>query len=286
LRTLAQHAFRLSLDHHVIEPEEHLRITTLPDKTCIAVLMYPGHPGGRLELQAPVLAFFPAAYLINVRFVNYQGTLASGFLGEHWPDTISFVQGAPPPASSPSAWADASGTNAFKMQLGTAWVHTNWLLLCAVLLLTQPAGRILILLSAPVLAWLLLCFFWVLHSLLFPWRIPEPALCVPFIFLCWRAARHSREVIGLTVGAWATGILNAVYDIQHIAPEDFGQSVAVVTEYGLGFIVSLATVFLILTPLILECKKHAAFQTHWTPALCWLAAILSLLLPLEDIRLP
>ena len=283
LRKLAQHAFTLSLDHQVVEPLKIPKVTTLPDKTCIVTFVYPGRPNGYLELQAPVLQYFPPAYLLNVRIVNYTGTMASGFLGEHWPDNLTYVQGANSGTNPASSWADPAIMNAFKMQLRTAWINTNWLLLCLVLLFTQRAKRIILLLSVPLFCWLSFCFLWVVHAIIFPWRIPELALCIPFIFLCWRAAKHPHEVVWLTLGAWATGILNAAYDIQHITLEDFGQTIPVFAEYGSGFVVSLATVFLVLTPVVMECKKFPGIQVNWTPNICWLAAALSMLLPLGNL---
>jgi len=282
-------AFDLKLDGKQVQPITAPQLTISPNKNCRVMLIYPGHPGAHLELRIPVLQYLPDSYLMNYEIINSRDismALRGSILGRKglFPEVVQYTQASangstPTPPSSVKSSSSAS----FKSEIGAAWINYNWLFICVVLLLMQMPKRIVLLIVTMMACWIFLCLLWVSANYKFPYHIPELALALPTVLLCWITIRHPEKYVWLTLVTLAAGMLNACYDLQQIPLSNLDKATPALIGLCLGFISGMVLVLVVLVPLLWECKKFPEFQTAWAPRICWIIAGLAVLVPLQKL---
>jgi len=276
LSDIALSAFDLSVDGEKVQPEL-LTLTLYPNKSCAVVLRYPGRPGRKADLRAPILRYLPSSYILNVRLSSSTGVTGVRF-GAAYPPVVHFVQGVDNVVRPP---APPRFSKAFLSEVGTAWVNNNWILLGIVLLLLGQPKQIAALVASIVVCWILLCFATVILDWKFHWKIPEFTLCLPTVLLCLISLKCRARSVWFTVVTVAAGLLNACYDIQQIPVSDPAQTVNTLIGLSLGFVGGIALVLIVVVPLWWECRKYPGFQEHWAPKIAWAVALLAVFLPLQ-----
>jgi len=76
-------------------------------------------------------------------------------------------------------------------------------------------------------------------------------------------------------------MLNACYDVQQIPLENIDKAVPALIGLSLGFAGGMGLVLLVLLPLLWECKKYPPFQTEWAPKICWVVAVIAIVVPVQ-----
>jgi hypothetical protein len=271
LSELALGAFDLRIDGRPVPPAKIASLTIAPNKFCTAKVIYPGRPGGHLEVRAPVLKYLPPAVVINFSVMGMGRTsrAVTGDLtaeGGPFPDVIRYQEVAEGgDTSMPSETAPA---NFFKNAVRIPWINLNWLLIVLILFLTQGPAQVLTVTGVMTGAWWLLCV------LRLPWQMPELVAGLATALVGAMAAMRPGRSLALAFAACAAGLVNTVCDLQQLrSAEWFGSC--------LGFTTGMASVLAVLGALLWECKKYPEFDREWAPRLCWFSAALAVLLPIQ-----
>jgi hypothetical protein len=274
LSEIALGAFDFKVDGQTVQPTL-LKLTTYPNKSCLVLLSYPGHPRSQVELRAPVLKYFPKGYFFSVSFWGSAGKQGALF-GTNFPPVAHFVQGdLPRPQTKPFFSKD------FISEWGAAWVNYNWILTCLVLLLMQKPKQIAVLIASIMLGWVSLCFAAALFDCKLSYKLSQMALCIPTVLVCIICVQYPKRGVLLTLVTVAAGLLNAYYDIQQIPLSVPAQTVNALVGVALGFTGGIALVLLVLVPIWWECKKFPGFQENWAPKISWIVTALAVFLPLQ-----
>jgi hypothetical protein len=279
LGRVAQAAFLVKLRNQPLPTPKVSQIIVLPDKTCLIILTYPVQGNGPLEVRAPVLRLLPPNYLINVRFMDPSGKIGSTLLDRNSPPLIASVKGEGTGALQNLAYGSGNPFRmAFTMELGTAWVHTDWILLGIILLVANPIRRAALLLLALIVLRVLLIHLALVLGVAFPWRIPASLLCLPVIVIAALATRPGDKRLPLTAAALAAGLIYTAYDLQFLPPEERVSSLASWIGYQSGFLAGflLALVIVFLIGLELNKSIQSRADWWWRGKICWSAAAVSL----------
>lgn len=274
LREIAQTAFTVSVDGRVVEPAL-LSLTLYPNKSCLVLLSFPGHSGSKVDFRAPVLQYFPPAYFLSISFSSGK-RMTGAYFGKQFPPVAHFVQGdVPAPPSKPLFSQD------FIAEFGAAWVNYNWILSCVVLLLMRHPKQIFGLIATIVTCWIFLCVASTLFDYKLPFKVPQIALCIPTLLLCFICVKYPRQWALLTLVTLMAGLLNACYDIEQIPLSVPAQTANALAGLALGFAGGIALVLFVLIPLWWECRKYPGFEKIWAPKISWAVAALAVFLPIQ-----
>ncbi len=282
LTDLAFAAFTLTIDGREAPPTGIAELTPAPDGGCFVTLLYRGHRKGRLELRDNLLPVYPASYVMNYEIYNpwARAEGVSGyFTGGAASPVISYTQrgsGSPPTMLS---WLDGTPVALFKSELRAAWINANWLLMCLLLLLTQFPRRALRLGLALIAGWVLPTLLWLGCDAQLPFALPAIVPGLATVAICLLTRRAGLNFAWIAGGLAAAGILDACYDIQQTTLERPAPTPGNLLGFALGFVASLALIFLIGIPLVGECRRQPGFTTKWAPKICWGLAALALILP-------
>ena len=163
------------------------------------------------------------------------------------------------------------------MELSTAWIHTDWILLALLLMFSNPERRTFLLLGALILVRVCIVQLTLTFGLGLPWRIPANVLCLPIIILAWLANRSPDKKYMATVTAVAAGLLLTLYDLQFLAfPAPAPLILPVLFGYQIGFLAGLFAALSVLYPINMELKKSLQFHNEWRPRICWALAAISI----------
>jgi hypothetical protein len=279
LSRVAETAFVLKLRQRRLDPPNVSQILVLPDKTCLIILSYPVEGNGPLEVRAPVLRLLPPNYLINVRFIGANGKVGSSLIERTSPPLMAFVAGGGQAGSAGGApsGADNPFRAAFTTELGTAWVHTNWILLGILLLVSNPLRRAGFLLALVMVLRGLLVHLALALGFSFPWLIPAYLLCLPVIVMAAFAARPRPGLSWLAVAAAGSSLIYTAYDLQFLPAGEPGSPPAILFGYQSGFLAGFLLALAVVFVIGLELNK--SLQVHrdwWRRRICWAAAGISL----------
>jgi len=274
LSDFVQVAFDFKINGQTVQPTL-MSLTCYPNKSCLVVMSYPGHPRSKVDLEAPVLKYFPKGYFLSVSVSGSKG-IKGFFFGRQFPSVIHFEQDdiARPP-QKPFFSRDQVA------QFGAAWVNYNWILTCIVLLMMRQLRLIAVLIVAMLVCWIILSFAVTLFNYKIPFKIAEMCLCVPTVLLCVVRVKDQYRLVLLVLLTIIAGALNAYYDVQQIPLSVPATTLNALTGLALGFAAGLTLVLFVLIPLWWECKKYPGFQEHWAPKISWLMAALAVFLPLQ-----
>lgn len=277
LSKVAESAFLLKMGTRTLPAPQVSQIIVLPDKTCLIILTYPVQGNGPLEVRAPVLRMLPANYLINVRAMSPGGKIGSTLLDRNSPPLIVAVKGEGISAPESSSASGNPFLAAFSMELGTAWVHTDWILLAIILLAANPIRRAAFILSAVIALRIILVHLALASGLAFPWRIPAFFLCLPVIGLAAQATRARQMPVFLTSAAIASGLIYTTYDLQFLPSGERVSSIARLIGYQSGFLAGYLLAIAIVLGIGLELNKSRELHGKWSRnGICWAAAATSL----------
>jgi hypothetical protein len=278
-------AFDLRINGRAIQPEKIADLTIAPDKLCTAKVIYPGVPGGHLEVRAPVLQYLPPTYVINysVFSLGLTNKPVNGDLSAQagpFSQVIRYDE-----ITSSGDWslplADSVSFNLFKSALRTAWINPNWIFIIVILLLVQEPRRVIALVSLLIFEWVLICVLRGSGHLQFPWLIPELLLGGLTSVLGGAANKWPQKNARLVLLALIAGFFNACRDVQQIRWTPENETSGALGGLSLGFVASIGLILLVVIPLIWECKKFREFDRVWAPKICWAIAALALLLPIQ-----
>jgi hypothetical protein len=278
LAQVGEAAFQLKAGAGKLGPPKVSQIVVLPDKTCLILLSYQSGGAGPVELQAPVLRLLPPNYLINARFMGRNGKIGSTLLD----------RGSPPLAISVGGGLNATPADnpfrtAFTMELGTAWVHTDWILLGIILLASRPVRRVTGLLVALVVLRELLVYLCLGVGFGIPWLVPDWLLCVPIIVMAALAARPVEKRASLEAATVCGALIYSAYDLQFLPMADRGASGEILAGYGFGFVAGLCLAIGLVFLIGREVCRSRQFQTElWRRRLCWATAGISLWMSLYE----
>jgi len=276
LTDVVQAAFDLKVDGQTVQPTL-LSLTCYPNKSCLVTMSFPGRTGGKVELRAPVLQYFPPGYFLSVSVSGSAGSKGY-FFGKQFPPVVHFEQ-----ADVPSPLAKAFFSKDQVAEFSAAWVNYNWILTSIVLLLIRQLRLIAVLIATIVVSWILLSFAFALCDYKLPFKIPEMVLCVPTVLLCIMGVKNQSRMGWLVLITAVAGLLNAGYDIQQIPLSASATTLNALVGLALGFAGGMALVLLVLIPLWWEFKKYPGFQEYWAPKISWGVAALAVLLPLQKL---
>jgi hypothetical protein len=287
LRDFVSVAFDIRINDQPVTPRIE-KFQVWADRSVESTLVFPGTPNGHVEIRAPALQYFSGKAYINLRVSN-PDEVVGGFLSatREMPGVYNYVQVASNGQRSllwrMDNWLNKlTATNAFKTEFRTAWVNCNWLFICIVLLLMQMGKRVLVLVGSMIVCWIFLCLLWVVSDYRFPFQISEIVLSIPTVLLCWVTVRHPGKVVWLTLITLIAGLLNGCYDMQQIPLKNPDQAAFALLGLCFGFVAGMALVFLIIFPLLWECKKYPGFQKDWAPKICWVIAVLAIFVPVQQ----
>ena len=277
-------AFDLRIDGQPVQPEKISRLTISPNKICTVTLIYRGHPGGQVELRAPVLQYLPPIAMINYEILKLGSTtdIVTGNLVGHpgpFPQVIDYQEVSQ--ASHVMPGVESAALALFKSQLRTAWINSNWLLIGVILLVTYRPPRVIIPLAIMAGCWIAVCVVYAACRFKVAWMFPElfPAVLTTGIGLL--AAVRPRKWTGIVLLACGAALLNACDDLQQVQWTPENQAGAALVGLCAGFVAGFGLIIVILTALLAECRKFPEFQSRWAPRLCWVMAALALILPLQ-----
>jgi hypothetical protein len=277
-------AFDLRIDGQPVQPEKMARLTISPNKVCTVTLIYRGRPGGHMELRAPVLQYLPPIAMINYEILplGHTNKIVTGNLMGHegpFPQVIVYLEAGKSDQSAPMM--ESASFALFKAQLRTAWINSNWLIISIILLVVYEPKRALAPLSVMVISWVALCLLVARDHLKFPWAVSELILAFPTILVAVIAATRPQRWLWVMLITLGAGLLNACYDLQQIRWDAEDRSSSALIGLCSGFVCGILSLVLILIILLHECKKYREFQAVWAPRICWLMAVLAILLPLQ-----
>ncbi len=284
LSKVGETAFQLKLGKQTLRTPRVSQIMVLPDKTCLMVLTYHVQGIGPLEVRAPVLRLLPANYLINVRFMGLDGKIGSTLLDRNSPPLMALVKGEGiGNAGAPTGGGDPFRT-AFTRELGTAWVHTNWILLGLILMSSNPLRRAGLLLSAVIVPRIIFVYFVFALGLNSPWRIPTIILCLPITLMTALALQSKQKLLLLTAMTFGSSLLFTAYDLQFLPLPERSTSFAGLTGYESGFLAGFLLAMAVIFLLGLELRKSIQIQGEWWRGkICWAAAGISLWLSIYSL---
>ena len=263
LGKLAEASFQLKLGGQIVRPSRISQLLALPDKTCLVVLNYPAPLAGQLEMQAPILGLLPVNYLINVRILNADGKTTSLLMDRNSPPVIASVKGdvaADQPAQNPF-WS------AFAAEIGTAWIHTDWILLVILLVLSYPLRKTVLLVGTIVTLKAALVHLQLAAGMRLFWQIPLFPLCLPILLLCWFVTRRALHA-SLLVAA-AAGLLLILYDVQFLPAGGKEQVLRNSLGYSSGFAAGLILGLALILVMNTELEKFLRFHPEWRTRVCW-----------------
>jgi hypothetical protein len=260
------------------------QIIVLPDKTCLIILTYPVQGIGPLEIRAPVLRILPANYLINVRAMSPGGKIGSTLVDRNSPPLIAAVKGEGTGAPESSSASGAPFLAAFSMELGTAWVHTDWILLAILIMVANPIRRAAFILSAVIILRIILVHLVLASGLAFPWQIPAFLLCLPVIVLAALATRSRQMPVLLAAAAIVAGLIYTAYDLQFLPPAGRMSSLASGIGYQSGFLAGYFLAIAIVLAIGFELNKSRELHGKWSRnGISWAAAATSLWISLYSL---
>jgi hypothetical protein len=284
LGKVAEAGFRLKLGKQILGPPKVSQIIVLPDKTCLTILTYPVEGAGSLEVQAPILRLLPANYLINVRFMGLDGKIGSTLIDRNSPPLVAFVGGEGMGDPGPSSGGSKQFRAAFTTELGTAWVHTNWILLGLLLILSYPIREAGLLLLAVIVVRIGLVHLAFTLGLDVPWRIPTLLLCLPIVLMAALAIQSRQRRSLLTVAALGAGLIYTAYDLQFLPWRERASSFERLMGYQFGFLAGFFLALAIVFVLGSELNKSLRVQGDWwRRTICWAAAGISLWISIYSI---
>ncbi len=283
LEKIVATAFELKIDGRPVRPEKISRLTLTPNKVCTVTMIYRGRPGAQVELRAPVLQYLPPGAIINYEILplNHARELITGNLtGAPGPFAQSVTFRETGDGRGPAPGFESATRALFKLGLRTAWVDVDWLFLSLVLFVVLKRSRALTMVAMMLPCW---TGVWILvghEGMRLPWRIPELASGAAVAWVAVTAARFTRHARVMLVAAGAA-LVTAVCDLQQLSW--FPEQKTILAGWGLcaGFACGLASIAIVLLLVVTECRKFHEFETAWAPKICWLIAVLALLLPLE-----
>jgi hypothetical protein len=276
-------AFELKIDGQLVSPEKISRLTITPNQVCTVTMIYRGRPGASVELRAPVLQYLPPGAIINYEILplNQARQLITGNLTAApgpFAQAVTFREMGD--GRSPAPGFESAAQALFKLGLRTAWSDANWLFLASVLVVALRARRAVTILAVMFLAWVAVWLVFGPEGTRLPWRIPGLAAGLAVALVAGAAARcaPSRVVLWLAAG---TAFVTAASDLQQLSW--FPEQKTVSAGLGLcaGFACGLVSIAVVLLLVVTECRKFHEFERTRAPKICWLVAVLALLLPLE-----
>lgn len=273
---VAKTAFLLKAGNNKLDAPKVSQIIVLPDKTCLIILSYSLEGNGPVEIEAPVLRLLPPNYLINVRFVGADGKVASSLIDKSSPPLIALAGGGAG-GNAPGGGGGNPFRAAFTMELGTPWVHTNWILLGILLMVSNPIRRACSILLLVIALRGILVHLALVFGFAFPWRIPAFLLCLPVLAMAALAARSAPRLPSLAAAAVGSSLIYTAYDLEFLPAGERGSSLAILSGYQsgflAGFLLALAVVFVIGLELNKSLQVRGAW---WRGRICWAAAAISL----------
>ena len=273
LARLALTAFELKTATGPLRPSHISQLMVLEDKTCLVILAYPVERAGSVEIQSPILRLLPVNYLINVRFTDPQGKTISSLVDRNSPPIKAFLTGRAGNGTEPVTrpfWS------AFATAAGTPWIHTNWILLVLLLVVSTPLPRTCLLLAVATLLRTALVHVSLVAGFIPTWRVPFSLLCLPLLALAWLAARPGRKGFPLPAAAASGALILALYDLQFLPAGNAGRSAAALAGLDCGFAAGLALAAAILCAINVELDKFLRLHEEWRGRVCWGAAGISL----------
>ena len=269
LATLGESAFQLHTGNQYLHVSRISQLLLLPDKTCLMIIEYPMSGNGTVELRAPVLRLLPPNYLINVRFMSSVGRTNSVLMDVHSPPlVVSLKADGYEDISSRSANPFWTG---FWTEFGTAWVHTDWILLGLLLILTNSLRRTSLLLGALILLRVILNHLIFTFGFVHP-RLPAIVLCLPILLVAWMSVDSQPRQLPLLAATLTAGLLLTIYDLQFLAPIHPADSLSLLFGYDIGFLAGFALAVAILTVIHAELRKSLQSHQEWRRMICWAAA--------------
>ncbi len=282
LSKVAQSAFLLKLGSETLPLPTVSQIIVLPDKTCLIVLAYTVADDGPLEVRAPVLRILPPNYLINVRFMGLDGKVGSTLLDRNSPPLMAAVKGDGMDASEATPGSANPFRTAFTAELGTAWVHTDWILLAILLSAANTGRRAAFLLSTMIILRIMLVYLVFAFGLVVPWRIPACVLCLPIIAIAVLATRVRQMPVLFSVAVIGSGLMYTIYDLQFT--RDRVTSTASLIGYQTGFLAGFLLAVAIIIGIGVELNKSSEVHGKRSRSgICWAAAAVSLWMALYNL---
>ncbi len=238
-------------------------------------MVYPVQRSGPLEVHAPVLRLLPPNYLINVRFMTPAGKTGSSLLALNSAPVTAFVKVDGIGNPEPLCEANAPFRTAFKMELGTAWVHTDWILLAFLLMLSNLVRRTCVLLGALILLRVVVVQSAIAFGVGFPWPIPAWFLCLPLVLLAWVSNQPKHSGFLPLLATAGAGLLLTLYDLQFLSSLKPAPSLSILLGYHAGFLAGFLLALAILFLVDTELKKSLQFHSEWRRRIGWAIAGIS-----------